>query len=363
MTSPLFGVPALESGLPVGGCASCGSGGGPLASDVHPAPPADACACGIGGCGCVPGRNPCYCCDATTHMGRFFNAVYQCVCCPDPCYEPRWVAAANASFFTDPARPISQWRVRYDAGLGLQFPDRAEYFWARADGKGKGPPPVAPHRGEGALDYDQLSLYTETAIKRFSFFVEIPYLSVSPNFDPYAAGFGNMNLGIKSLLCDSELMQLAFQFRTYIPIGNFLKGLGNGHVSLEPSLLMALKLAPDTYLQGQISELAPIGGDPLYQGSLLIHHLSLNQVLWRIMPDVPLIGTLEYNGLSFQSGRFTDPILGPFQKAGGFTFVSAGPGLRLVVCNRIDIGFGAAFAVNEPTYPRQLYRTEFRWRF
>src|SRR5262249_37097162 len=226
------------------------------------------------------------------------------------------------------------WRIRYDSGLGLQFPDRAEYFWARADGKGKGPPPVAPHLGEGALDYNQLNLYTEMAIKKFSFFVEVPYLSVNPDFDPYAAGFGNMNLGTKSLLVDCELLQLAFQFRTYIPIGNFRKGIGNGHVTLEPSLLMALKLGPETYLQGQLAEWAPIGGDPNYEGSILMSHLSLNQVLWRIMPDVPLIGTLECNGLSFQTGSFTDPILGPFQKGGGYTFVSAGPGLRLVMCNR-----------------------------
>ncbi|HWG44741.1 MAG TPA: hypothetical protein VN688_18340 [Gemmataceae bacterium] len=358
---PLFAPPALESGLPVGGCASCGGGAG--ASDVRPAPPADACACGIGGCGCIPGRNPCYSCNATTHVGRFMGALYECLCCPDPCYEPRWIAAANSSFFTDPARPISQTRVRYDSGLGLQFPDRAEYFWARADGKGRGPSPVAPHLGEGGLNYNQLSLYTEVAIKKFSFFTEIPYLSINPNFDPFAAGFGNMNLGTKSLLFDCELLQFTFQFRTYIPIGSSAKGLSNGHVTLEPSVLMALKLGPETYLQGQIGEWIPIGGDPNYQGSILQHHLSLNHVLWRIMPDVPLIGTLEYNGLSFQTGSFTDPILGPFQKGGAYTFVSMGPGLRLVICNRVDIGVGAAFAVTEPTYPRQLYRTEFRWRF
>lgn len=296
-------------------------------------------------------------------MGRFAAALYECLCCPDPCYEPRWVAAANASFFTDPVRPISQTRIRYDSGLGLQFPDRAEYFWGRADGKGRGPAPVSPHLGEGGLTYNQLNYYSEVAIQRFSFFVNVPYQSVKPDFDPYAAGFGNMDLGTKSLLVDCELLRLSFQFRTYIPIGNFRKGIGNGHVTLEPSLLMALKLAPSTYLQGQIGEWIPIAGDPNYQGSILLSHLSLNRALWQIMPDVSLIGTLECNGLSFQTGSFTDPILGAFQKGGGYTFVSAGPGLRLVVCNRVDIGVGAAFALTEPTYPRQLYRTEFRWRF
>src|SRR5262249_31088988 len=157
-----------------------------------------------------------------------------------------------------------------------------------------------------------------------------------------AAGFGDMNLGTKTLFFDCELLQLAFQFRTYLLTGNFLKGIGNGHVSLEPSLLGSLKLTPDTYLQAQLAEWIPIGGDQSYAGSILHYHASVNQVLWRILPDVPLIGTFEFNGYSFQDGQFTDPVLGPFQKSSGDTYLSLGPGLRLVVCNKIDFGIGSA---------------------
>ena len=80
------------------GCASCSSGllGQPPADDF-----------GVSGCascgcssGCVPGRKPCdCCCDATDGPGRFFCGLYQCICCPDPCYEPHWVALADSSFF------------------------------------------------------------------------------------------------------------------------------------------------------------------------------------------------------------------------------------------------------------------------
>src|SRR5262249_49932089 len=141
--------------------------------------------------------------------------------------------------------------------------------------------------------------------------VDIPYRSLDPEDPTYAhaAGFADMIIGTKALFFDCELLQMAFVFKTYIPVGNFTKGIGTAHVSLEPSLLMALKLTPDTYLQAQLAEWIPLGGDPNYSGAILHYHISLNQVLWRILPDVPLIGTLEFNGYSFQDGQFTDPVL------------------------------------------------------
>ena len=43
-----------------------------------------------------------------------------------------------------------------------------------------------------------------------------------------------MNFGIKSLLFDCEMLQVAFQFRTYMPSGNFTNNLGTGQFSLDP---------------------------------------------------------------------------------------------------------------------------------
>ncbi len=50
----------------------------------------------------------------TRHIGAFLSNLYQCLCCPDPCYQPRWEPAANASFFADYARPRTITRIRYD---------------------------------------------------------------------------------------------------------------------------------------------------------------------------------------------------------------------------------------------------------
>ena len=64
---------------------------------------------------------------------------------------------------------------------------------------------------------------------------------------------------------------------------------------------------------------------------------SLNRVLWRPVKDVQLIGTLELNGISFQDGLFTDPVLGP-QKLSGLNALSAGTGVRLFFCDTLDVG-------------------------
>ncbi|WP_406695646.1 hypothetical protein V5E97_32035 [Singulisphaera sp. Ch08] len=346
-----------ENVLPVA-CTSCGQFHVDDHSDTFGG------SCGPGGC--IPGRSkPCYHAEASTYFGRLASNLYHCLCCPDPCYEPTWVPEANASFFVDPARPRTQKRLRWDHGYSLWFPDRSEYFWARSF-RGPGPQPRRPVTksgrpvyGERLLNYDQLYVYMEAALPRFSIFTEIPYRSTSPDLTDHHAGFADMNVGTKSLLLDCDLIQLTLQVKTYIPIGSVSDGLGNGHVSLEPSLLMALHLAPHTYLQGQIAEWVPLGGDPDYAGAILHYHMSMNHLLWKVMPDVPLIGTLEFNGWSFQDGAFTAPILGP-QNSSGDSYLSLGPGLRMAVCNYIDFGVGTAFSLNSPNWGDPLIRSEIR---
>jgi hypothetical protein len=412
-----------ESGVVQAGCTSCGNGAGLLPAVPPPMLSGlegggdPGCACS-GSC-CVPGRKACYPCEADTCVGRFLCGLYECICCPDPCYDPQWLPIADAAFFVESVRPQTQQRLRWDAGFNVQFPDRSEYFWARADGMGKGPNPLlagtptssipgvsglpgaptptggtsgtakvptggplpvptptggtthggggrgrrTPFKGEIGLRYDDLSLYTEGATGAVGVFMEMPYRSLDPDLAAHAANMGDMNFGTKTLLFDCELLQLGFIFRTYVPVGNFTKGIGNGHVSLEPSLLATVKLYPDTYLQAQISEWIPLGGDPNYEGSIFHYHTSLNQVLYRILPNVPVIGTLEFNGWSFQAGQYTDPILGPFQKSSDEAYLSVGSGLRLFVCDRIDFGIAAAWSVSRHHWADQLYRSEFRWRF
>ncbi|MGE3806617.1 MAG: hypothetical protein AB7K24_18270, partial [Gemmataceae bacterium] len=183
------------------GCVGCGSNHGLINSYHASVPPSgphfphagcSSCGVGLGTCAGIP---PCYPCDAKTVFGRFFHGVYQCICCPDPCYDPHWIPIADAAFFTEAPRPVTQTRFRWDTGLDVIFPDRSEYFWAKADGTGLGPTPKLPFRGPKKVDYMELSVYSETASDLFSFFINTPYRVIeSATVTPgRAAGFGDID--------------------------------------------------------------------------------------------------------------------------------------------------------------------------
>jgi hypothetical protein len=293
---------------------------------------------------------------------------------------------ADAAFFVDAARPQTQMRLRWDSGFDLKQPDRAEYFWARErvnqlepngpctkHGFGKGPACIPR-----SLDYEDLSLYMEGASGAFGAFIEVPYSeiepessAISPNPCCNKSGFRDMTVGTKSLLLDCELVQIGFQFKTFIPTGDFTNGLGTAHVSLEPSILFALKLTNESYVQGQLAYWIPIGGDDLYQGNIFHMHYSYNRLLWCPMHDVQLVGTVEMNEWSILGGNYTNPDFlvtaggrtGPVPVSAVTSMFSIGPGARLFICDKIDVGVGSAFAVTGTHWAEELVRAEFRWRF
>ena len=317
--------------------------------------------CGAGGCGnnwgCVPGRN-CIGCDSDTCIGRLFCGFYREICCPDPCYEPAWVPAANAAFFQDNPRPVTQTRLRWDAGFNYGFPDTAEYFLAP-----NGPGQQGAARFNFGAKYNDLSLYQEVAAKGASAYVCIPYRNFDPsNGNPGEAGMGDMSLGAKTVLLDRDLLLVSTQLTTYIPVGNPTTGLGTGHVSLEPAMMAALKLCPTTYLQAEVADWIPLGGTPGFAGSVFHYHLSLNQNLIHQGDCLNVVGTVELNGYSFR-GQFTDPSTGNVVGLSGSNYLNAGPGIRVQFCDRCDMGIGMVFGFGNGHGPGQLYRTEFRVRF
>jgi hypothetical protein len=367
-------------------CPNCG-GGGLFRGDAG-CGPAGCPSIGCNGCNCVPGRTHCCSiCDSDTVAGRIFCGLYECICCPDHCYEPEYVPAANASFFADSARPVTQTRLRYDGLFDITAADRAEYYFphfnlGKAVVSGGGPcgtattgkgPPFVP----SSVDLHIVSLYQEAAVGRFSVFVSMPYEHYEPDesvadlalgkFVCPHSGFGDISIGTKSLLLDCDLLQIAFQFTTILPSGNFTEGLGTGHVSLEPALLFTVKLTPDMYFQGEMAYWIPIGGDALYEGPVWHNRFSLNQVLTRILPDVQIIGTLECINYNVLGGNFTSPdvvIAGsPVAVSATSSMFSFGPGIRLDICRRFDIGVGSQFNVTSSHFADEAIRVEMRLRF
>ena len=382
-TGPATAPPALVGAGDVDGavvpasCASC-SGGllGQPPADVVDAGGCAGCGCGNG---CVPGREPCdCCCDACDGPGRFLCGIYQCICCPDHCYEPHWEALADAAFFqTGGPRPITQLRLRYQRGWDMPFPDKAEFFMPRADSApgAKGPRQVDPViLDSNKLDYREFHLYNEAAIGRFSAWIDLPYRNIDKDQGQYngGSGFGDLSFGTKSLLLDCELIQLSFEFNVFTPTGDFLKGLGTGHVSLEPGLLTALKLTSETYLQNEIAYRFPLGGDQSFQGPVFHYHLSLNQRLCHCGHDIQVIGTAELNGWEFEGGQYTgfgnDPAAKFFADVAlsshpAADVLNVGPGIRLVICDKIDFGVAGYFNLSSGSVADEFLQAEFRWRF
>ena len=120
-------------------------------------------------------------------------------------------------------------------------------------------------------------------------------------FANHAAGFRDMSIGVKTLLFDCELLLISMQMTTTIPTGVAFKGLGAGHMSLEPSLLASIKLMPDTYLQTQVAYWIPIGGDQDFEGATWRYGVSLNHQ-WFHRGPFALISTAEFNGWTFTDG-------------------------------------------------------------
>ncbi len=330
-------------------CASCGY--------AAPGPKGCCGVCPSSSCGdcCTPGRTHCcsICDESAGPWKQICCGLYHGICCPDPCYEPRWLPEANAAFWVDDARPVSHLRLRYDGLFNVRTPDRAE-FYVGNDGD--------TLREKAHIN--EFHIYSETAIgQKFAFFIDLPFRSYEQfqsDGTTDSSGFGDMSLGTKSVLLDSEIWVVTFQFKTYIPTGAVSQRLGTGHVTLEPAILTYTKMSPDFYIQFQSGLWIPISGTSSHAGNVLHNRLSLNYVLYRILPDVPLIGTLEFVNYNVLSGGFDDEgVIG----SGSGAYFGIGPGIRLDVCKNIDIGVAGLFSVTNNFYESEAVRAEFRWRF
>ena len=158
---------------------------------------------------------------------------------------------ALAGFEIDSSQPFNHVRVRYDAVYGLPFPDRAEWFWAKS---GKGPDSAGD-----VVNYQDFRVYSEVGSRMLSAIVEYPLRSLDPEINDNTTGFGDMVVGNKAVIVDGRYWQITQVFRTYINTGAHQKGLGTGHISLEPGVLARYKWTDRTYLHGEFKLLTSPG--------------------------------------------------------------------------------------------------------
>ncbi len=368
----LLNLGAVAADTPVapaeGGKAVLGEGGAPPAP-AEPTTPTPCCApslsgaanvltggCSTGGCGeagCYPGRAACNtCCEGAGPIRRLFCNFQNALLCPDPCYQSKWIPVANAGLFLDQARPTTMTRLRWDAGRNVTTPDRSDFFL----GSGAFPGNPVPRR----VDYNELHLYQEIAIEKFGLFFDLPYRNLDSDVRGGGGGIGDLEFGVKTMFIDSELLTMTFQLKTKVPTASPINGVGTGSASLEPALLTTMKVYTDTYWQSQTAYWFALGNG---KGSIFMAKNSLNTVVARPAADTAFLASFETGLYTLTSGRFRDPNTGLPAGTNGDTYFTLGPGFRLAISDKLDLGFGMQFAATSSHFAGQLYRTELRWRF
>ncbi len=305
------GTEELPSGAPT-------LSGPPRAEPMFAQSMADGCGCGPAG-GAIHGH----------HDGTFYGlgGVEEGPGDPGIGHE----RVMHALFEIPDSQPYSNMRFRFNAAYDERNPDRADFFWAQIGGRG----PKLPER---SVDYQDVIASWEVATgKAFSITTDIPLRFVAPDINPNAGGLGDIALTTKTVLLNGADWQITQYFRTELPTDDPGKGLGNGHVSLEPGFLFRLKWSPETYFHSQLTYWFPLGDNPVYGGQILKYGFGVSHLLYE-NDTFAAIPTLEFNGWTVLNGAqttFPVPTIQPVDTMGIF---NVRPGLRFVRDTGGDLG-------------------------
>jgi len=259
-----------------------------------------------------------------------------------------------APFEMDSSQPSNNRLFRFDLANGFPLPDRAEYFWAKP---GKGP------AAETGVDYQDFRLRTEIGGERLSVITEIPLRSLDPVINGNTTGMGDMNVAVKTVMLDGNSWQLTQIFRTYTPTGAFRKGLGTGHVSLEPGVLATHRWRPTTFIHHELKYWIPLGGDPAHSGQVLRYGLGYSHLLHET-DAFAVIHTCEFIGFWFLDGGKGD-ISADIDGEPAFQMY---PGIRFVAdtggdFGLVEFGYSGSFSMGKTSLFDSFHRLDLRFSF
>jgi hypothetical protein len=144
--------------------------------------------------------------------------------------------------------------------------------------------------------------------------------------NPNTVGFGDMLVGAKALIFDGKCTKVSSIFLTHLNTGPTNRGLGTGHVSLEPGLLLRHQWSDATFLHSEVKYRLPIGGTSGFAGDVLTTGLGVS-TLWRDSDCYAFIPTLELRTNSFLFGGMTRSD-GSIARVDGVTALEFYPGIR-----------------------------------
>ncbi|MCA9213850.1 MAG: hypothetical protein KDB27_12350 [Planctomycetales bacterium] len=265
-----------------------------------------------------------------------------------------------ALFEMDSAIPNKAMRFRIASANNYEFPDRAEYFWAKAP-NGRG---LASSSVETAIDYQDFRIQLETGGEKLSVLTELPIRSLDPEFNPNTTGLGDMSVGTKAVLKQTETWTLSQITRTYMNTGAITHGLSTGHVSMEPGLLFSKRYGRRTQLHGELKYWFPIAGDPNHSGQIMRYGLGASRI-FRESDAFAILPTLEVVGFTVLDGQKTglDTMGQPAEiPLDGETIVNVYPGLWFVRERKsiLELGVSGGLAVSNEKFYESILRFDVR---
>jgi hypothetical protein len=279
---------------------------------------------------------------------------------PAPAPRRRYSTLDSSVGYIDNPIPTDQFALRYDAGYGFGFPNRAEFFYAQARPGGPGLP-----RPERSVDFQDVVAVLEAGCdRRWSAFVEVPVRFLDPEVNANAAGLGDVSGGFKYAFRDDESGVASLQLRVYAPSGNPRRGLGTGHASLEPGLLGFRPLGDRLALLGEFRVWVPLGGTD-FAGPVLRYGAGLRYDLLRTdsLRLAPVAEFVGWTVLGGKESRLTPDGVAAVSGAAGTGILNVKVGSRLDLGGRFGLYAGYGRPLTGERWYADIFRLECRWLY
>jgi hypothetical protein len=300
----------------------------------------------------------------TLALGKALFAASLMLAAVVPAFGQGYQSAPSNVGYIDNAIPTTMFRQRFDASFDVNRPDRAEFQYIR--------------QPESRLDSKDLATYLEYAFNDcFSAFVEGHVHFVQPELNNNYGGLGDMNLGFKWAFLRSDDQAATFQLRTYIPTANPEEVLGNGHVSVEPGLLLFQRLSERLILEGEFKDWIPISENN-FAGNIIRYGLGMSYSVYercgfKIAPVVETVGWTVLSGKEtvVSPSGVAPVVIPPGENTGGFpvksaagdTIVNVKLGVRINLGQWGGLYAGYGRALTGTVWYKDTFRLEYRLTF
>jgi hypothetical protein len=306
---------------------------------------------------------------------------------PPPPPKPPRRRGSMVGYIEDPL-VSTKVRLRFDIGMHIDTPDRAEFFYAKCGCYRDLPPsnaaydPNAPGPGPGAatdLNFQEFYVQAEYVVKpRLSVLGELPIRWLQPQAFNAAtigpaggftsqAGLSDLKVGAKYEVYSTDQTVATVRAQFFLPSGNSADGLGTNNVSFEPAFLIYQGTSNRAInVEGEVALRLPFGGskpvptsaDGRFAGNVLSYGIGPSFEVYRsgrysFAPVIELAAWHVFSG--FQTASVAD--------ASGTNIVNLKFGGRLSIDDRASIYVGYGHALTDAKWYSDIVRLEYRYMF